>query len=361
LTGHLYPVKIQEETRLKSKKKPGSKPGFFRLIDPRPSMPNPYLLKIAEAFFHTTGEDSLRRILSSGKIKTLSHVARENPEEPISVEVGLLPFRREVLPAAKAVEVMSARKITDKVFLTRGKYLPTYGEYVIKKELTLPIKRVSLNSIPEEFISSRVLSTNTNSEIFVPESKVSTFQQEYPSLKVYSNKNIPAFSLLDRVKNYPTKVKDVLFAKAAELNVKRISNNALLAGSQGLGINVDASDLDVFIPYKSKYQFEKNIERLLSQYPGLKPGEFSKNKESKRVLSGSIDGVDVDLAVAYGQKAQAFKNAFLKAKDALSEQEKAEIIKKKTELKNSWVFPETRYKMYKNQVAENLGLKQTYF
>ena len=66
-------------------------------------------------------------------------------------------------------------------------------------------------------------------------------------------------------------------------------------------------------------------------------------------------------ALAYGPKAEKFRKAFAAARGRLTDEDRRRIINKKRELKESWFFPELRYKLYKKRLAGELGLRDAYF
>ncbi len=144
--------------------------------------------------------------------------------------------------------------------------------------------------------------------------------------------------------------------------IKRTAGrNAFYAGSSPLGINIDNSDIDIMIPYKRESSYLKAVERARTRYPELKERASSLDKTNKTVFTGRVNGKDVDLVYAHGEKAQNFASAYHKAKNGLSPEKAAKIRDKKNKLKSSWFFPEHRYKRYKNQVADDLGLRKHYF
>ena len=333
-------------------------------------MANKYLEKVAgELYAHATSDEGLHRILSSGGIKSVRHVALESPDQEMVVETLPLPLPilRRTLSAVDANDFMNLLgKNPDKVFLTQGGYLPTYGSNVILKELTHPSERVSLNTIPKEFTTRRQLSVKSNAKIYVPDDKVDHFSEKYPEYSFKSLSSIPVqqYSYRDRLSHYPGKLMRFLgLNKEAQLPITpySVSSNAFLAGSEGLGLNLDNSDVDIFVPYARDNAYLKGIQKALEKHPELKERSTTINNPDKTTLSGVIDGQDVDLVFGRGEKALAFKDAYLNAKNKLTDEKRQEIIDTKRRLKESWFFPETRYKLYKNQVAKDLGLKKHYF
>lgn len=323
--------------------------------------------------YHTTSEDGLHKILQGGRVKSLKHVASENPDQQVTAETSFKPWNRERLPAAEALQKMQGVKEVDKVFLTRNRWLPNYGKFVIAKTLgdRYVSKRLSLNTIPDEYTTKRALSAFHNAKIYAPKDRLDELRKTYPKAVFRPLDDIMDHktSLVDRVKSYPGKIKDYLLTKTAQdklpegTPVKILGKNAFLSGSSALGIATGFSDVDVLIPYKTSYHYRKAVDRLREKYPTLQEGAFSKDKVNKTVLTGRLSetGPEVDIVLGYGEKPQAFTAAFKKVQKSLTPEMKAKIIERKSSLKASWFFPETRYKRYKKSLARDLGLSQHYF
>lgn len=149
----------------------------------------------------------------------------------------------------------------------------------------------------------------------------------------------------------------------ADSRYKRLfGSGAQLVGPGPLGINLPDSDAgDVFVPYKREGNFNRALKRMVEKYPDLHVNAASLKKPDKKTFTGSVNGRDMDVVVAYGPRAEKFKNAFDSAKNVLTDDVRDKIVRRKQELKNAWFFPEWRYKRYKRQLAENLGLKDAYF
>jgi len=82
-------------------------------------------------FIHSTSKDNLLRILASGSLKSLRHVANDTPDEQISVEHGEKPkkFREAFLnakaaltPERKAEIIAMKRKLKESWFLSDYRY-----------------------------------------------------------------------------------------------------------------------------------------------------------------------------------------------------------------------------------------------
>lgn len=314
----------------------------------------------AHSLYHATNKDSLDRILSSGKIKALKHVAAETPGMEMSVELSPVPVRVR-MPASGAVDYLRKHKDTEHVFFTRGGVLNNYGDYIIAKSLGATKPSQLLNSIPNEVVTPRAVSIRRKTKIFVPDEEVADWAQKYPNLKHRfvgrSQFEAPAYGITDRAKAFYQK----LTKSAAVVPLKAVGRNAMLGGSTGLGIDADGSDVDIFVPYKRRVSYEKAINRITNRYPSLAQRSSTLNNDFKTTLTGDVHGREVDIVLGFGDKANKYYEAYQAARAKLTPDQKAAIIGKKRTLKNSWFFPETRYARYKNQLAKDLGLKEHYF
>lgn len=330
---------------------------------------NKYLEKLSKDLYaHATSEGNLLHMLKDGEIKSVRHLSVDSPETEVIAETLPIPFLRQTGKVSDVHDVMRrVNRDSDSIFLTRNRYLPTYGDHVIVKKLTHPLRRVSLNTIPDEYTTKRRLSLRSNATIYVPDDKVDWYTKEYPQY-TFLGKNsipIPETTLLDRMVAYPNKLAEAAnLVKIASLpvNPRHISRNALLSGSEGLGISLDgSSDVDIFVPYVKDSAYYRAIEKAKLLYPELKERASTAENPYKTTLSGIIRGKEVDLVFGKGEKALKFKEAYLKAKSSLAEKRRLEILAEKSRLKNAWVLPETRYALYKRDLANELGLKEHYF
>ncbi|MBR4608798.1 MAG: hypothetical protein IKO41_21640 [Lachnospiraceae bacterium] len=320
-------------------------------------------------YAHTTSMSSLMKMLGSGKIKSLRHIARETPDQELSVEPLPVPIRFS-MPASRAYRFMMGIKEPDKVFLTRNGYLPNYGDVVVTKNLGgAVVRHNALNSIPEEFTTRRALSLRNNANIYIPDEKLQEVSSQFRGYKFRpkSELQLQPYGLADRVRALLSKVKSRFVKESSEADsnskFKRLfGRNAQLVGSEALGINVPgSSDTDVFVPYKRKLYFNRALERMGVKYPDLKMNRASLNREDKKTFTGSVNGQPMDVVMAYGPRAEKFRSAFDMAMRGLDARKRREIVARKAELKKSWFFPETRYKWYKKQLADELGLRDAYF
>ena len=335
-----------------------------------------------DTFVHATSKDNLMKILTAGRLKSLKHIADETPDAPISVESGegdtnLASRERSTMAASKAYEKMKDIKAVDKVFLTRGGYEPSYGQHMIVKQLKSPKYHNWLNLVPNEYTTRRALSPKSRATVVVPEEEQGEFKKLFPGIKVRTvdQAGLKPFGMLDKVRSLAGKVVDrtIGFNKASAASIEGVDinnmsdtrvkqlfgRNAFVFGSQALGTADQASDVDVVVPYKRGASFEKAKQRMLEKYKGvLKP---SVHNELKHKFTGMVNGVDLDVTLTQGEKAQKFRDAFMAAKANITPEEQKEIIATKQRLRNAWFFPEWRYNRYKRQLAKDLGLQQHYF
>jgi len=135
---------------------------------------------------------------------------------------------------------------------------------------------------------------------------------------------------------------------------------ARMAGSKPLGIDIGSSDTDILVPYSTDYLFNRAVKQMETA-PRFKPSALNASKIDKKVFSHKQDGRDIDIVLGKGEKAFAFRDAFDRAAKNLTDEKRAEIIKNKQLLMDAWILRNLRYKRYKNQVADDLGLRQYYF
>lgn len=322
-----------------------------------------------EIYTHTTSMDAIERMLRNGAyIKSIRHLAKETPEMEISVEPTILPLR-STMKASEAYATMGDTKDPDKIFFMRGKYVPGYGDSVITLENTKILKPYdSKFTLDNEYSTRRKVSLRGKGvSVYVPDENVDSIRSKYTKVKFYpkSMLGVPQYTLGDRVSTAWRKItgEEKTASEHSDSKFKRLfGRNAKLVGSEALGIAVpDSSDTDVFVPYKSRYHFERAIERMPKKYPTLVMNEASKNRQDKKTFTGKVNGKDMDVVLGYGDKAQRFNDAFTRAGTVLTPEQKAEVIKRKQELKNAWILPEWRYKRYKKQLAKDMGLADAYF
>lgn len=313
-------------------------------------------------FYHATTPQNLEKILASGK------VLRPKDIQGDSKAIELLPgvTTHWDAPASVADFFSKLRGNHSKVFVTKGGYDSRYGTHVIRKRLTAPKKHSWLTLIPNEHSVAKPLSVKSNADVLVPAGELQDWKAKFPGVKFKELEagHAPEFSIGDRVAKILGQdvIKPVVQkptpSQVSRKVLKAVGKKGTLAGSLVLGTSVDGGDVDVLVPYKSKLQFEKAKERLSSRFKDFK---LTTNRDNKYTLSGSIDGVPVDVVVAHGEAPKKFLDRFNEVKQSLTPEQRAEIRAKKKALSSSWFFPQTRYKRYKKNLAEDLGLKEVYF
>lgn len=140
----------------------------------------------------------------------------------------------------------------------------------------------------------------------------------------------------------------------------RISPKALLAGSKPLGLDIAGSDTDILVPYKTDFFFNRAL-RQMQDYKDFRPSALNAIRPDKQVFTYNKGGKDIDIVLGRGSRPFAFRDAFLRAKKNLTDEHREHILAEKEALKNAWFLRESRYKNYKNQLAEDLGLREHYF
>jgi len=133
---------------------------------------------------------------------------------------------------------------------------------------------------------------------------------------------------------------------------------AQLQGSTGLGINIPGgkSDYDIMIPAQNKKEMESTINRVRKNFESLSPSPYNEKRDKSFVMSGDVDGNDVDVVVGYGPKAQKRVKSYQGAKNTLSDEERGKIIHQKKNLKDAWILSKPRYKNYKRRLDGDLNI-----
>lgn len=113
-----------------------------------------------ELYTHTTTLDSLHKILNSGKIKSVRHLANEDPTALMDVEDTLGMRARSSMAAKDALQKLKeAGKNPDKIFLTRDGANTNYGDVIIAKQLQHPKEHFRFNFVPNEYITRRLINS----------------------------------------------------------------------------------------------------------------------------------------------------------------------------------------------------------
>lgn len=134
----------------------------------------------------------------------------------------------------------------------------------------------------------------------------------------------------------------------------RFNVSPFLTGSLATGLNKPGDfDYDYGIRVTSKPKFDRLVEQMgnvLESSPYNKPGT------DYHVFKTSVHGQDVDIAVMYGDKGKTQRDALAKAVSSLTDEQRQAIVKKKVDLEGAWFFKDRRYKAFKRDVDQQLGL-----
>lgn len=328
--------------------------------------------KQANYFAHSTSRDNIENILRDGAIYPLSKVVQNNQDKMVSVE-PTKSRKRELMRASDAIDKMKGVKDVDSIFLSRDGYVPSYGEHIIVKNLKHPKFNSRINLVPNEYKTQRPLSLKHNATVYVPDEEVNTLSMKYPNIKMMPLSQIPLKRLgaPDVAKTFMQKLLSTSsmgkiaedmgiipsISNTRERLLKMLGPDAIQAGSTGLGLSIDTSDIDLFMPVKSSDQLDKKRADILQHYPCLKDSPYNKNP-NRRLLRGVIDGYGVDIALGTGEAAAKYRDTYLNAKNTLTDAQRATIIANKARLKRALLFPEKRYGRYKAKVDKSLGIER---
>lgn len=137
---------------------------------------------------------------------------------------------------------------------------------------------------------------------------------------------------------------------------KRYNVTPFLTGSMRLGTNVPGQyDYDYNIHLNSKDKFLKLQKKFDALY---EPSEYNKKDVDHHIFKTNILGEEVDIGLTYGQKGRDYQDSVRNAEQTLSEQRKKEIIEEKKKLQNAWFFKDRRYKHFKKNLDQELGIKR---
>lgn len=327
-------------------------------------------------FYHRT--NNLHPILDTGRVETLKHIARRDPDSEIEVEpdaggknLGGLASSRTIMRAEDALEHMKGTKVVDKVFLSRDT-LPneSYGRYVIEKNLKSPLFHTALNLIPNEYTSGRALSVKHNANIYVPNDEYAALSKSNPKYNIRSIDDLEVrdTTLKDRLSTLARKLTKSAsdetinsLYNGSERDIRKIlSPNATIVGSEGIGIDIGSkSDRDILVPYKTRKGYNRLVNKLKSEGFGLEESKWNDRKrDGYKVYSYKDANYDVDVALVHGGKAGQLANHVRRLRDTLTDEQKAAIKKEKERLSNAWFFRDYRYTKYKRGVDKELGLTQ---
>ena len=298
------------------------------------------LLKEATYLAHVTNKYNIEPILESGKLKRFV-------DHDENTEVSVEPYKGMTLRSK--IKAPGKHKNPNDIFFTRNGYDGRYGNYVILKKYKKFKENGAFTLIPNEVKVDKPVSLKRTSMVFVPEKEVERLSEKFPDyhIRPITALPIPKFTLQSRLNK--------LIEKRAK---KDILGDAELFGSQSLGIALPGkSDNDYTIKVDS---YEEAIDRsieLLKKYPTFKASPYNKpERRNILVYKGKLNGVETDIVFNWSDNYDKIKDAFQKANENLTDENRQEIINNKFKLKNSYFFPETRYKRYKTKVNKDLGV-----
>jgi superfamily II DNA or RNA helicase len=131
-----------------------------------------------------------------------------------------------------------------------------------------------------------------------------------------------------------------------------------LHGSMGLGINVpgEDSDIDVTIPTSSDEEYQSKIEEVREKFTDLESSPYNRFRDGVYVMSGTVDGDDMDVVVGHGPHVDERVESFDRANEELTPEDRGRIIGEKKRLKDAYVLAKPRYKQYKREVDNKLDI-----
>jgi len=308
------------------------------------------MYKNAAYLAHVTNKNNIHSILEEGKLKTLNQLAEEDKE--ISVENFKGLRLRTVLSPKEKKKTLQKRKTPNKIFFTNKGYEPSYGDYVILKKYNKFKDHDKFTFIPNEVVVNRPVSLKRTSMIFVPDNEVEELSKKYPNYLIRSNESLPLPKF--RLKDKANKASTYFREKKAELS---FLGDSFLMGSSAIGIDLPGkSDKDYMVKADS---FEDAVDKslkLIKRYPNFRSSNYNTVDRKKLVFTGTLNGVSTDIAFDWSGNYDYMKKAFDDAKDSLTDKEREEIRNKKVKLKNSFIFPETRYNKFKIKKNKELGV-----
>lgn len=135
---------------------------------------------------------------------------------------------------------------------------------------------------------------------------------------------------------------------------KRYRTSPFLAGSMATGLSIPGkADYDYGMVVQSLPKFQK----LLNQMHGeMEASPYNVPGTDYHVFKTQVGDKPVDVSLMFGEKGRQQREAIKRVAQSLTPEQKAAIVKRKQELKNSWLLPEFRYKRYKRGLDQELGL-----
>lgn len=135
---------------------------------------------------------------------------------------------------------------------------------------------------------------------------------------------------------------------------KKYNVTPFLTGSLRLGTNLPGKydyDFNIHLESKAKFDALRNkFEKIMDSSKYNKPGT------DHHIFTTNIKGEEVDLALTYGDKGKKYQDSVRAAEKKLTPSKIQEIVKEKERLQNAWFFKERRYKDYKKNLDEELGI-----
>ena len=150
-------------------------------------------------------------------------------------------------------------------------------------------------------------------------------------------------------------------AKALEAGraaiAKRFNVTPLPTGSVALNINVPGHvDLDYAVPLRSKDKMLAITDKL-RRHPEFETSQYHAPDADYQIFTWKRQGqLPIDIALMYGEKGQRYRHAILAAKAKLSPEQQELIRNEKQRLLNAIFLRQARYKRYKRQIDEQLGV-----
>lgn len=140
---------------------------------------------------------------------------------------------------------------------------------------------------------------------------------------------------------------------------KRLNVTPFLTGSMALGTNVPGSvDLDYMVQLKSKEKMLR-LANKLRKNPEFKTSPYHSGMSDYQIFMWDRKNkLPVDIALVYGDKADKYKSTVREVINKLTPEEREQIRKEKARLQQAWFMRQSRYRKYKRELDERLGIKQ---
>ena len=292
------------------------------------------ILKTAsDTLTHTTRRENLEKILRSGRLMPMRDIAMQDPEAVINIE------HKRGLTARKDARASELKhKNHGKIFFAADRYDPRYGDYTIIKKLKNSEKNpIKLTMIPDERIVRNPVSVRSNATIYVPHEELAEWKNDYKGYRFQSKEDIPLepHNLYSRLKGFVEK-----FASYSD----KPHPDAKLIGSSRLGLETTNSDKDYMIPFDSMEEAKAEAQKFLAENSEYTLSKYNSDDKGRVTIKSE----DIDITFAWYPKAQLILDNYQEMENTLTEPEISRIVEKRKSLKDSWLFPETRYRNYKH-------------